>query len=106
MLIRIPGTRRHRLLKAVAALYVLSTPVVAAEPGAAASAAAGSSDNRIICRKTAEVGSLVKRKKECFTKAEWDRIAEAHQRGVRKLMDGLTERYSCQTDPDPNAPPC
>jgi hypothetical protein len=81
-----------------AALLALSSPVRATEPPGGAAPGTDLNDARIICRKTAEVGSLVKRKKECFTKAEWDQIAEAHQRGARKLMDGLTERYSC--DPD------
>lgn len=88
-----------------AALFALSVPVGAAEPvpGAAASASAG--DQKIICRKTAEIGSLVKKKKECFTKAEWDAIAEAHQRGVKKVQDGLTEKFAC--DPtNPNGPSC
>ena len=86
------------LMMAAAASFALSGPVLAADPTPGASAPTSLSDARIICRKTAEVGSLVKRRKECFTKAEWDQIAEAHQRGARKLMDGLTERYSC--DPD------
>src|SRR5687768_3899778 len=94
----ISSTRRQCLIVAAAALFTLSGPARAADPAPPASAATGLSDTRIICRKTAEVGSLVKRKKECFTKAEWDQIAEAHQRGARKLMDGLTERYSCQSD--------
>lgn len=49
-------------------------------------------DNRLICRKTAEVGSLVRKKKECYTLREWDSIAETHQRGAKKTFDGLTER--------------
>jgi hypothetical protein len=78
----------------VAALAgVLSTGAAgAAETAGAAQAANATGDDRIICRKTAEVGSLVKRKKECFTKREWDQIAEAHQRGAKKLQDGLSER--------------
>ena len=89
------STRIRFLLVAAAAPFALSGLVLAADPAPGASAATGLSDTRIICRKTAEVGSLVKRRKECFTKAEWDKIAEAHQRGTRKLMDGLTERYVC-----------
>src|SRR5688572_1013019 len=101
----ISSTRRRCLTISAAALVALSSPVRSTEPASEAAPGTALSDTRIICRKTAEVGSLVKRRKECFTKAEWDQIAEAHQRGARKLMDGLTERYSCQSD-DPNAPPC
>jgi hypothetical protein len=101
------STRNRYLAVAATALFALPGPSLAADSSPSASAPTGLSDDRIICRKTAEVGSLVRRKKQCFTKAEWDKLAEAHQRGARKLMDGLTERYSCQPDPtDPNAPPC
>lgn len=52
--------------------------------------------DKLICRKTAEVGSLVRKKKECYTKAQWDQIAEAHQRGAKKTQDGLSGGYNCQ----------
>ena len=65
---------------------------LAAEPATAEQA----DRDKIICRKTAEVGSLVKKKKECFTKAQWDQIAEAHQRGAKKTQDGLSSGFNCQ----------
>ena len=34
------------------------------------------SEQRLICRATRETGSLVKRRRQCFTQAQWDRIAE------------------------------
>lgn len=103
-----PTMRMRCALTAASAVLVLSVSARAADPKppASTSASTGMSDDRIICRKTAEVGSLVRRKKQCFTKAEWDKLAEAHQRGARKLMDGLTERYSCQSSSDPNSPGC
>lgn len=82
-----------------AALAAAAATTVQAEPAATATG-----DDRIICRKTAEIGSLVRKKKECFTKREWDDLAEAHQRGVKKVTDGLTEKYNCV--PEPGAPPC
>jgi hypothetical protein len=60
-------------------------------PGAA-QAANAVDDNRIICRRIQETGSLVKRTKQCFTKAEWDRIAAAAYEGNRKMVDQLTTR--------------
>ena len=37
-------------------------------------------------------GSLLRRTKQCFTQAEWDKIAEVQRRGVQKTIDGLTEK--------------
>ena len=77
---------------AALASATLAGPVAAADTPGAAQAANSVDDNRIICRKTAEVGSLVRKKKECYTKAEWDRLAEAHQRGTKRLQDELSTR--------------
>ncbi|MFC3712242.1 hypothetical protein ACFOMD_06655 [Sphingoaurantiacus capsulatus] len=52
----------------------------------------GVGDQRIICRKQTEVGSLVRKKKMCFTKAEWDLIAEREQVGVKRTQDELSAR--------------
>ena len=52
----------------------------------------GVGDQRIICKKHLETGSLVKRVKKCFTKAEWDLIAEREQVGFKKTMDALNTR--------------
>jgi hypothetical protein len=52
----------------------------------------GVGDKRIICRKHTEVGSLVRKKKMCFTKAEWDLIAEREQVGVKRTQDELGTR--------------
>lgn len=51
--------------------------------------------NKIICRKRAEIGSLVRKKKECFTKAEWDRITESQVRGTRRMQDELQGGMRC-----------
>lgn len=52
--------------------------------------------DKLICRKTAEVGSLVRKKKECYTKAQWDQIAEIQQRGAKKTQEGLSSGFNCQ----------
>jgi hypothetical protein len=72
---------------------MLSGAAAAADPNAAASAPAASADDqRIICRKTLETGSLVKKNKQCFTKAEWDKVYAAQREGNQKLFDGLSGR--------------
>ena len=43
---------------------------------------------RLICRYTDETGSVARRKRQCFTRTEWDRIAEAARaRGQRMMSD-------------------
>ena len=85
-------------LSMIAALgtALLGSAALAADTPGAAQASNAVDDNRIICRKTAEVGSLVRKKKECYTKLEWDRLAEAHQRGTKRLQDELSTRSSGQ----------
>ena len=53
-------------------------------------------DTKLVCRKTLETGSMVRRKKQCFTLREWDQIAEVQRRGNQKMFDGLTEKSSGQ----------
>jgi hypothetical protein len=79
------------LIAALGTALLAGTAMAADTPGAA-QAANAVDDNRIICRKTTEVGSLVRKKKECYTKREWDRLAEAHQRGTKRLQDELSTR--------------
>jgi hypothetical protein len=43
--------------------------------------------DKIICKKEVETGSLVQKKKRCFTKAEWARIAEANQAQGRYIQE-------------------
>jgi hypothetical protein len=77
-----------RLILGAAAAAVLMTPT-----GASAQQPKSESpafDDKIVCRKITETGSLVRKKKMCFTQAEWDRLAEAEHRGVGKLVDDLT----------------
>ena len=46
--------------------------------------------DRLICRRQAETGSLVKARRQCFTKAQWDRIAESQRIGATRMIDELT----------------
>lgn len=47
---------------------------------------------KLICKSHIETGSIAKRKKECFTKEEWDKIGEAHRRGWSRAIDELRTR--------------
>lgn len=76
-------------MRLVIALAVLLVP---------AAAPAGQDDakprirEKLICKKWADTGSLVVRKRECHTREDWNRIADSQQRGARLLADGLTGR--------------
>lgn len=65
----------------------LAVPAIAAENPRPAS-----DRDKMICKRDAEVGSIIKRRKTCMTKAEWDRVAESQQTGARKMIDELTTR--------------
>lgn len=49
---------------------------------------------KIVCKRVAETGSLVRKSKKCYTRAQWDRIAEAAKVNATKMQSdhasGLT----------------
>jgi hypothetical protein len=45
-------------------------------------------ERRLICRSTYETGSLVARRRQCFTRAQWDRIAEVARLRGEDLRGG------------------
>ncbi len=77
-----------RGLKSIAAIAMLgmSTAAMAQTPPAQPEA------EKKICRKTPEIGSLVKKTRQCFTRAEWARIAEAARTHTQYIQDGGTGR--------------
>jgi len=79
------------------AKILLLVVFVAAEASIAVAQSSGGSgggDDRLICRRTPETGSLVKAKRECFTKAQWDRIAESQRIGANRMIQELTTKQS------------
>ena len=55
-------------------------------------ARSGTSDSeRLICRRMPETGSIARTRRQCFTRAQWDRIAESARAGAQKTISGLTE---------------
>jgi hypothetical protein len=88
------------LMRANVALAVifLAMPMMAAASAetAAPRATDALDDTKLVCRKTLETGSMVRKKKQCFTLREWDQIAETQRRGNQKMFDGLTEKSTGQ----------
>ena len=74
-------------------LLLIATAILA-EVAVAAHAQTGASSkdaNRLICRRVPDTGSLVSTRRQCFTRAEWDRIAESARAGAQKTVSGLAE---------------
>ena len=78
---------------AVVVVGLAVTPVAAQafqQISAKASAERAAKGERLICRYIDETGSLSRRRRQCFTRTEWDRIAEAARaRGQRLTTDGV-----------------
>lgn len=66
----------------------LTASTATAQSTARASASNGS--QRLICRRMQETGSLVRTLRQCFTRAEWDRIAETARRGAERTVAELS----------------
>jgi predicted transglutaminase-like cysteine proteinase len=60
-------------------------PAMAQPSAARADSAPADDSERRICRRSAETGSLVRRRRECRTQAEWDRLA-ASGRGITQRI--------------------
>lgn len=79
-------------------LFVLPAHAQGADSGAAnsalpASAATDSSHEKVICRGEAETGSLVRKKKTCLTKKQWEFSRSEHQRQAQEMQAQInTER--------------
>lgn len=74
------------LLLACGAGMMLTTAVAAKEPDKV-----DARGEKLICRRDAEIGSLIPRKKRCYTKAEWDKISlAARENATRLVQDGTT----------------
>lgn len=62
----------------IASIALLAAQAIPATAQTKSGAKAGATppEERLICRSTYETGSLVMRRRQCFTRAQWDRIAE------------------------------
>lgn len=76
-------------------MTLVVTLMALASSAAFAQAPASSSrddPNRLICRSSQETGSLVRRRRQCFTAAEWLRIDEAARDNGRYILENSTGR--------------
>ena len=74
----------------LASLMLASTAVSAAEPAAPAAATAPVDRmQETVCRRDKETGSLVKSKKTCHTRAQWQYIDDTNQAFSRDMVDTM-----------------
>lgn len=82
--------RASALLTIAAA--ALALPAISLAQGGTTQASQGSekSDpNRLICRRIQESGSMARRTRQCYTRAQWDQLAE-QQRSNSPGMTSMT----------------
>ena len=82
---------RHFVLVSLAA--ACASPATAQDRDGARTAARGD-DERLICRRMPDTGSLVRTRRQCFTRAEWDRIAETARRGAQRTVTELSGGFN------------
>lgn len=79
-------------------LFVAATGVdagIAQSSRSSGNAGAGAGTQRLICRRSEETGSLARTCRQCYTRAEWDRLAESSQTGAGRMIEDLRGRPSC-----------
>ena len=81
----------------LAALMVASIPVAAQafqQISEKATTERRAKGERLICRYSDETGSAVRRRRQCFTRTEWDRIAEAARVHTQRMQSDLAGQIS------------
>lgn len=77
---------RLRASCAFLSISLLAAPIPAFAQSANAS---GKPAEKMICKKVAETGSLVKKTKVCLTRDQWNRAATRGQEYGREMQEGL-----------------
>jgi len=84
--------RQAVLLTLAAACAVTAATATAQERDRRTSAT--NESERLICRRVQDTGSLVRTLRQCFTRAQWDRIAESAQRGAGRTITELSGGFN------------
>lgn len=77
------------------AALVAAPALVAQQPATSGQPEAKAKQERRICRRIEEIGSIARTRRECRTRAEWDLIAE-RQRANSPTMTAMTGSQSGQ----------
>lgn len=84
---------RHVVQLALAAACVLTAATATAQERDSRTST-GDEAERLICRRIPDTGSLVRTRRQCFTRAQWDRIAESAQRGAGRTISELAGGFN------------
>lgn len=76
------------MLVGMAAVAVLVT----APASAAEEKKPSEGGSKMVCKRFADTGSMIKRRKQCMTLQQWDQVAASQQEGARKLVEDLRTR--------------
>jgi hypothetical protein len=68
-------------------LLTMAQPLVAQQPPAIAQVGAPEKAERKICKRSAPSGSLIETRRECHTREEWSRIAQAARATGQDMVD-------------------
>lgn len=79
---------------AIMGMVLLATaqPLAAQMPPATAPASVPTKTDRMICKRSAPAGSLVETRRECHTREEWSRIAQAARATGQDIVDRAAAR--------------
>ncbi len=75
-------------MKKIVSFSVLAAFAMVATGGAAIAADPAKpalSDDKVVCKKSVDTGSLIRGKKRCMTRKQWNELAEATR---QQMMDG------------------
>lgn len=81
---------RNVVIMAGAALVTLAAAGTVAAQTTQPAANTKAKNERLICQTMQETGSLARQRRQCFTRAEWDRIAEAARARGQRLQSDMT----------------
>lgn len=74
---------------AIGTTLLLASAVAYAAQQPAASGSAKQNRERLICKSSGETGSMARRRRQCFTQAQWDRINEASRKQTLDMIGPL-----------------
>lgn len=73
-----------------------ATPLLAQSPDTGTPPGGAPAKEKLICRREAPIGSMIASRKRCYTKAEWERIAEAARDTSTRMTTDNSGRPSGQ----------
>ena len=86
------NTARPWLIGLGVALAASAVAAIAQAPPPPRKSDSRSDPNRLICRSMPISGTLAGRRRQCFTRAEWERIAQGAQKQTIELQGSLPQR--------------